>query len=248
MSTYAIGDIHGCLEELQRLIGNLENHAGLCKDDVLVFVGDYIDRGPDSKGVIDYLLELDQKYSCVFLMGNHEDMALWYLGIDHGSGTTSSHRERELAGVWIINGGDATLRSYGIDVHTRMPSLDDRLGMANELPETHIDFLKGLQYFYIEGDNLFVHAGVSQEGLRASTPQEAAELSPDKNLLWDRSAFGQANSFGTMIYGHTVCKEGVRWGWAWLKDSPQSVGLDVGCVFTRSPLVAVRTSDWKEFT
>lgn len=252
MSTYAIGDIHGCLEELRRLISNLENHAGLCKDDTLVFVGDYIDRGPDSKGVIDYLLELEQKYNCVFLMGNHEDMMLWYLGIDHGSGI-SSRRELSLASAWMPNGALQTLDSYRIGMFTVGDMVaKDRSAIPGLFPEAHISFLKKLRHFYIEGDVLFVHAGVSNEGLRASTPQEAVELSSDNDLLWDRDAYDEKNTFGTMVYGHTPSEDfEVRWNLPQvdgLGTNPFSVGLDVGCVFGGSPLVAVRTSDWKEFT
>ena len=253
MHTYAIGDIHGCKDELVTLIRNLRKpRSGFQEDrlepeDTLVFVGDYVDRGPDSKGVIDALLHLSEYQKCVFLMGNHEDMMLWYLGIDHGNDTTS-HQAEEFGGSWMFNGGLKTVSSYGIDLadfHKAGGAGPDLLLEA--LPDEHLAFLKGLQYFHIEGSSLFVHAGVSRGGVGAKTPEEAVECSTDEHLLWDREAFRWPNKFGTMIYGHTPSKKGVRW-LRREEGAPYSVGVDVGCVFGSNPLTAVRTSDWAEFT
>ena len=101
MRCYVIGDIHGCVRELACLIENLP----LKPQDKLVFLGDYIDRGPDSRGVVSYLLELQEErsYDPVFLKGNHEDMLLSYLGLagQHGD-------------MFFYNGGQATLASYGL--------------------------------------------------------------------------------------------------------------------------------------
>jgi hypothetical protein len=109
-----------------------------------------------------------------------------------------------------------------------------------------MEFLKGLLYFYIEDSNLFVHAGVSMGGLEAETPYEAIECSTDEHLLWDRAAYANPNNFGTMLYGHTPSKKGVRWLHRDSGKAPHSVGVDVGCVFGANPLTAVRTSDWTE--
>ena len=102
MSRYVIGDIHGCVDELRRLIGALPLRLG----DSLIFLGDYIDRGPDSAGVVAHLIALQselREVSFVFLRGNHEDMLLSYLGLagQHGD-------------MFLINGGKATLASYGL--------------------------------------------------------------------------------------------------------------------------------------
>ena len=246
--TYAIGDIHGCKDELITLIRSLRKQ-GLEHEDTLVFIGDYVDRGPDSKGVIDTLLLLSEYQKCVFLMGNHEDMMLWYLGIAHGNDTTP-HQAQQFGSVWLPNGGHTTMQSYGVeDLWSFHKSYrkDARSKLAEIIGERHIEFLKGLQYSYIEGSNLFVHAGVSQGGSIAETPAEAIECSTDEHLLWDRDAYLEPNSFGTMIYGHTPHSEGVRWN---RRDdgAPYSVGTDVGCVFGNNPLTAVRTTDWAEFT
>src|SRR6266566_9737402 len=102
MSRYVVGDIHGCVDELRRLIETLP----LARDDRLVFLGDYIDRGPDSSGVVSYLISLQKQFNdfeLVFLKGNHEDMLLSYLGLNGQHGD-----------MFLINGGKATFESYGI--------------------------------------------------------------------------------------------------------------------------------------
>jgi len=127
---YAIGDIHGCLEQLKALMAKLSPGAA----DELLFIGDYIDRGPDSKGVVDYVLELRKRrpgrVTC--LMGNHEWMLLNYLdGTDPVS--------------WLQNGGEATLTSYGGE---------------DKIPYTHLEFFHSLSPFHRTDDHLFVHAGI----------------------------------------------------------------------------------------
>ncbi len=249
MHTYAIGDIHGSRVELQTLVEKLYTQEKLHQhDDTLVFLGDYVDRGPDSKGVLDYLIDLSQSQKCVFLMGNHEDMMLWYLNIEHSGVSRVTLQSTEYGAYWIPNGGDTTLKSYGVeDLYAFHQTLGGgaRLRMVEMIGARHMEFLKGLQYFYIEGSNLFVHAGVSMGGLEAETPYGAIEDSTDEHLLWDRAAYASPNNFGTMLYGHTPSKRGVRW---LRRDegAPYSVGVDVGCVFGANPLTAVRTSDWAE--
>lgn len=129
----AIGDVHGCLFSLKKLIELLEPE----NDDQLVFLGDVIDRGNHSKGVVDYLIELDSSYSCHFLMGNHELMFLDYV-------------ENKNSAEWMANGGSALLKSYN------SPPLRD-------FPEEHLAFLRGCHYF-IETDNyFFTHGGLDPE-------------------------------------------------------------------------------------
>lgn len=123
---YAIGDIHGCLDPLRRLMEKIR----LSEADELVFIGDYIDRGPDSKGVIDYLLTLRGRYT--FLMGNHERMFLDFL----------QGNDRYL---FLYNGGTETLESYG---------------GVGKIPAAHLDFLNRLLLYYETDDHLFVHGGI----------------------------------------------------------------------------------------
>ncbi|MFW5955273.1 MAG: metallophosphoesterase, partial [Rhodothermales bacterium] len=95
MALYAIGDIHGCAETLWNLLDELN----VGPDDHLVFIGDYIDRGPDSHGVIAGLIDLSDTVRCTFLRGNHEKLLLDYL--DFGDFNS-----------WLMNGAEETLRSY----------------------------------------------------------------------------------------------------------------------------------------
>jgi len=252
MATYAIGDIHGCLDELKHLIQTLQEKAGLSSADRLVFVGDYIDRGPDSKGVIDYLIQLQGRYPCIFLMGNHEDMMLWYLGIRHGSKISLSDASQR-AGAWLPNGGRQTLTSYGIDIidYFNSGGVHDQLAsdlVPKFIPRNHIEFLRNLSYHYIQDSILFVHAGIGPWAVDSESATEALERSTEWDLLWDRSSYGKPNDFGTLVYGHTPSKNGVRWLSRDEDQPPYSVGIDVGCVFGCNPLTAVRIEDWQEFT
>src|SRR5712691_892110 len=138
---FAIGDIHGCVQELERLLAAVPVAAG----DTIAFVGDYVDRGAESRAVIDLLLDLEkrQDITTVFLKGNHEDMCLAYLG-----------REGSWGEAWCLNGGSATLRSYGIDA--RLQGAD---ALAH-MPPAHVAFLERLVPAYFAEGHLIVHAGV----------------------------------------------------------------------------------------
>ena len=127
----AIGDIHGCLDPLRRLLETVAPQAG----DQFVFLGDYIDRGPDSVGVIDTLLDFRQKYRAVFLRGNHEQMLLNYLA---GKGE---------AWLDVNNGGAITFHQYKNSSYAGFP-------------ESHLDFITNLEFSWSWGDFIFVHAGL----------------------------------------------------------------------------------------
>lgn len=126
-ATYVIGDIHGCLQPLQRLIHKIDPQPG----DEVVFIGDYIDRGPHSREVVEYLLTLPHR--CVFLLGNHEKMLLDFLA-------------GEEPHLYLSNGGLATLTSYG--------------GDPDNIPQAHLRFYRSLRPIYETPHHLFVHAGI----------------------------------------------------------------------------------------
>ena len=137
---FAIGDIHGCFDSLRELI---ENKIAIRKSDRLVFLGDYIDRGNQSREVIDYIIELKNKdFDIVALIGNHESMLLDALDNDM------------FLPEWFQNGGSETMRSFGIN-------------SLKQLDQVYIDFFKGLQFYYFLNDFLFVHAGFND---RISNP------------------------------------------------------------------------------
>ncbi len=103
------------------------------EEDRMVFLGDYINRGPDSRGVIDFLIDLKSKVPCVFLLGNHEKMILDFF-VDNNS-------------LFLLNGGDKTLASYNCN-------------SIGEMPFTHISFFNELHPYYETNDHIFVHAGL----------------------------------------------------------------------------------------
>jgi serine/threonine protein phosphatase 1 len=127
----AVGDIHGCRYALQTLLARIVP----ARDDRIVFLGDYIDRGPDPRGVVETLLALRSRVPrCIFLMGNHERMLLDVLA------------GRNLP-VYLANGGLVTLLAYLDKGHL-------------QLPAAHRDFFNSLQLFYETGKHIFVHAGL----------------------------------------------------------------------------------------
>jgi len=201
MRCYVIGDIHGCLDELRCLIDGLPLEVG----DRLVFLGDYIDRGPDSKGVVSYLLELKNygpALELIFLKGNHEDMLLSYLGLpgDYGE-------------MFLFNGGRQTFASYGLT--SNLPTADEALAA---IPPEHLDFYQSLVDYYIIGDILCIHAGVH--------PEKTLEEQTKDEALWIRDLFIYSSHSlpYTVLFGHTPQKEVFF-------HLPYKIGLDTGLVY-----------------
>jgi serine/threonine protein phosphatase 1 len=201
MRSYVIGDIHGCLDELGHLIEGLP----LAPGDRLVFLGDYIDRGPDSKGVVSFLLELEKDpaaYELVFLKGNHEDMLLSYLGLSGQHGD-----------MFLYNGGKATLRSYGFS-KADSPSEEALSG----IPPAHLDFYKRLSSYYVMESFLCVHAGIH--------PLKRLEHQTESELFWIRHQFIYSSHTlpYTVLFGHTPQNDVFY-------DLPYKIGLDTGVVY-----------------
>lgn len=195
--TFVVGDIHGCAEEVDRLLAAIAPGAA----DTVVFLGDYIDRGPSAKAVIDRLLQLHHEGPrCVFLRGNHEDMFLSFLGYSGQYGD-----------AFLFNGGDATLRSYGLE--GKPPPL-----VAARLPSSHLEFLLSLQLQFRHASFLCVHAGLA--------PDRSLEEQRQEDLLWIRDEFIlHAHPFPfTVVYGHTPRREV-------LVQLPHKIGLDTGLVY-----------------
>ncbi len=172
----AIGDIHGCLYSLQRLLEKLE----LQKTDQLVFLGDYIDRGKHSKAVIDYLLKLRERHHSFYLMGNHERMFLDFLDTGDPS-------------LWLQNGGTAMLESYG--------SKDGR-----DLPEEHIAFMKSCRYYIETEHYFFAHGGIDpdmtiKDNLRYMKPEDYCWMRT--HLRSNYLENGRYNWEKTLVCGHT---------------------------------------------
>jgi len=200
MRCYVIGDIHGCLDELRYLVEGLPLESG----DRLVFLGDYVDRGPNSKGVLTYILQLQKRddLELICLKGNHEDMFLAYLGLPGRHGD-----------MFLYNGGYATLISYG--VNSKQSSLDE---ITSQISSDHIDFLKNLRMYFVMGRFICVHAGIN--------PSKPLVKQNDTDLLWIRDEFinNPHRLPYTVIFGHTPRN-------AVLFDLPYKIGLDTGLVY-----------------
>ena len=217
---YAVGDIHGELGKLDRLIEALPLERG----DRLIFLGDYIDRGPDSAGVVARLIDLSRHFECRFLLGNHESMFLDFLG----------WRNRAYFGgdAFLMNGGDRTLSTYGYF------GQEDPEPTKFSLPPAHTKFFESLGLYYREGDYLFVHAGLGEKGIRSGDADFALRVSRPEDLLWNRTTIEMPHDLGiTIIYGHTP-----RSDFAVRLAEPFSIGIDTGAAYG-GPLTAIRLPD-----
>lgn len=151
----AIGDIHGCAATLEALLDQLDSYH----DRLFVFIGDYIDRGPASKEVVDLLIDFQKEANCIFLRGNHEQMML-----DALSGGDKN--------LWLMNGGRTTINSYRHG--------DERF----ELSEAHRQFYESTKLYFDTEEYFFVHAGPSPT---QTIEESLADDKAIENFLWERS-------------------------------------------------------------
>ncbi len=176
MSIYAIGDIHGCRVALEHLVHNVP----LTAEDVLVLLGDYVDRGPDSKGVLDWILEYEGPAKLVVLRGNHEVMML------------DARDNTEKFFSWQHFGGEETLLSY---------NFSDGSDWTTSIPQTHWELLENTLPYFESDDQIFVHAGVK--------PKRALEDQDDRTLYWRKAAKPRPYSKEhVVICGHTTQYDG----------------------------------------
>lgn len=173
--TIAIGDIHGCLPALETLLAAIRPQPA----DTLVMLGDYVDRGPDSRGTIQRLLDLQQKCRLVPLLGNHDEMML---AVYDG--------QKQLYIDWLLLGGNATLESYGTL-------------QVEKVPAAHIEFLRSCRLFYESQGHFFVHGNYRAELPLADQPTETLLW----ESLKVRQP-GPHGSGKTAIVGHTSQKSG----------------------------------------
>lgn len=221
---YAVGDIHGRLDLLQAILDLIEvdaQQSGHAERRTLVFLGDYVDRGPDSRGVVEKLIGgLPTGFEAHFLKGNHEAILLNFI---ENPWTLDN---------WRLNGGDATMRSYGVDTERldriAAPAELWRQALKEVLPEAHLRFYESLQLSVAFGDYLFVHAGV-KPGVPLAAQAEA-------DLIWIRGPFlNHAGPFGKIVvHGHTPGEQPVI--------RANRIGIDTGAVFS-GRLTALRLQD-----
>ena len=191
-TVYAIGDVHGRLDLLENLEEQIVRDAArrATARNVVVYLGDYVDRGYDSLGVVEHLIDKPLKdFEQVYLKGNHEDFLLQFLD------------DQRVGPVWMANGGLETLMSYGVRLPHGQPQ-QERLaaaqaGLREALPARHLKFMRGLKLTHREGDYLFVHAGVR--------PGVAIEEQQPEDLIWIREEFLNDESFHDciVVHGHT---------------------------------------------
>ena len=183
--TYAIGDVHGRLDLVERAVDMITEHVGDAPFRV-IFLGDYVDRGPDSRGVIDLLMKLQQQWPVVCLKGNHEELMLQAI-LQSGGGRLKR---------WLEYGGDHTLASYG---------LHGESDLAEGIPREHVRWMSGLPRTTGDGHRIYVHAG-----LMPGTPIHKQK---EQSLLWIRERFllGKASDFEAhVVHGHTPIWVGKR--------------------------------------
>lgn len=205
---YAIGDIHGCLEQAERLLALIEadNAERADAETYVVFLGDLIDRGPDSKGVIELAMNFPYEFAKpLFIMGNHEEMMVRGL-----------MGEPELLSGWLEHGGFACAESYGVP-RSHLQGQDAEAMehiLRSAIPRSHALFLKDFLEYVQFGDYVFTHAGI-----RPGVP--LAEQSA-RELRWIRDPFleYEGDHGVVVVHGHTVSDEVV------VKSN--RIGLDTG--------------------
>jgi serine/threonine protein phosphatase 1 len=219
---YVVGDVHGCLDRLVSLHWQIARDlaANPVRDSVLVHLGDYVDRGTDSAGVL-WLLGgalAAPVTRRVDLRGNHE-----LLMVDALSGNDMA------AGIWLDNGGEMTLRSYGVpDTLALRP---DR--WAAHVPAAHLSFIRGLDMMHREGNYLFVHAGIRPGvPIRAQKPED---------LLWIREPFlsDRTPRDVVVVHGHTPRPE--------VEVFENRIGIDTGAVMGGALTCLVLEADQMRF-
>ncbi|MDX6750042.1 metallophosphoesterase [Geminicoccaceae bacterium 1502E] len=214
MRVYAVGDVHGRLDLLRALETRIAADAAASParlEHLIVYLGDYVDRGFESRQVIEHLVrEPLEGFNRVCLLGNHD---AWLRGFVQGEA---------VGPAWLQYGGDATLLSYGVQIDLRAGE-EARLDSARErlterLPMEHLAFLEGLELAFSMGDYFFCHAGI-----RPGVPLDEQR---EQDLIWIREPFlswtGSAGK--VVVHGHTVEEQPVV--------LPNRIGIDTGACWT----------------
>jgi serine/threonine protein phosphatase 1 len=210
---YAVGDIHGRIDLLRqletRIVEDAASQAEACRN-LLVYLGDYVDRGFDSRQVIEHLTDAPpDSFDRVLLLGNHDQ---WFRSFLEGEPVGES---------WLRFGGDATLLSYGVPLAFDQPE-ESRLAaaqatLASKLPDHHRALLGSLELMVAMGDYLFVHAGIR--------PGVPLDKQAEHDVIWIREPFlSWAGECGkVVVHGHTV------------EDTPvvrrNRIGIDTGACY-----------------
>ncbi len=214
---FAVGDIHGCKELLNvihnKIIEVSKNNEG---EKLLIYLGDYIDRGPDIKGTIQTLIDFQpENFTKVFLLGNHEQMLLDFMA-----------GKRNSLYIWLGNGGLETLESYGSDVNSyidhSMELKDEELirkQFTRLLPSAHKNFFNQLILNYEWDDYFFVHAGIN--------PDLPLDKQEKETMLWTREKIffnPKMTCSKIIVHGHTPVEK--------IEKYPFRINLDTGSFYS----------------
>ena len=208
---YAIGDVHGRLDLLERMLDLIDRdrRQGPPARDYLILLGDVIDRGPDSRGVIECLMGLPGDMRTVLLMGNHEEMMLRVL-----------QNEPEAVHQWLTFGGYEFAQSYGVEVGklAALNPADAAAIIRARVPASHLAFVEEFADSFTFGDYLFVHAGLR--------PGRKLAEQDTHDLRWIREEFiGDDSDHGCMVvHGHTISAEP--------QQMENRIGIDTGAYQT----------------
>jgi serine/threonine protein phosphatase 1 len=200
--TYAVGDVHGRSDLVDAMLDEIAADAD-GRRALVVWLGDYVDRGPDSRGVINRMIAGRPGMDFLCLKGNHEELMLDALRGDE-----------ESYGKWLMNGGGATLASYGIRGIPQYPA-----ELRPAIPDGHVAFLEQLEMSLDDGERIFVHAGI-----RPGVPLHAQDPG---DLLWIRNAFlnSSVDHGRLVVHGHTIDPRGPEL-------APNRINLDTGAYAT----------------
>ncbi|WP_324808166.1 metallophosphoesterase [Sphingomonas sp. LY29] len=227
MRVYAVGDIHGRLDLLQDLLVQIDED--MARNDqtrtIIVFLGDVVDRGPQSREVIESLRRFDRSgVEPVFLLGNHEEVLLRILA-----------GERNLVDGWLKYGGAELLESYGVSAES-LRSMSGRRTIAairEAIPLDHVRFLESFADTLKIGDYLFVHAGIR--------PDVDLSLQLQSDLRWIRQPFLESDTDHgcVVVHGHTIEEEVI--------ERPNRLGIDTGAYRTGVLTAAVLEGTSRRF-
>ncbi len=211
---YAIGDIHGRLDLLDAMLARIRADlaARPHSQPLVVFLGDYVDRGPETRGVLETLIGLEAAgLPARCLLGNHDSYVLAYLEDPDWS-------DRPLHWLHTSMGGAATLASYGVPDALEGAPRRTHAAFVEAFPRTHLDFLNGCGLWMRIGSYVFVHAGIR--------PGVAMEAQERDDLIWIREPFLSTNEdFGfKVVHGHTIVPK--------VEHRPNRIAIDTGAVRT----------------
>lgn len=207
---FVVGDIHGChifLTQIHKKILDKSNNTSGNK--LLIYLGDYIDRGPKIKETVQALLNFQpDNFQQIFLLGNHEQMMLDFI-----------NNVPDSLYFWLLNGGNETLNSYGIKGTEFFNNETIRNELVNNIPKNHLQFFNNLTLFYQWGEYFFVHAGID--------PDVPLDKQDKNTLIWQRRSKFFSNTKvleKIIVHGHTPLPK--------IENLANRINLDTGAFYT----------------